>query len=616
MMMNKQTVGGPRKINLTSKPGMLANTSSIRLFPSVSNLIVVVAGILVFLVTFLVYLPALQNGFVNWDDGEYVYENQNLQSIDFGFFGWCLTAVVNALWHPITLFSLAVDYTVWGLNPIGYHLTNSLIHASNTLLVYIIVFKLIKASPGKTSRTSKINIKAFVASLVTALLFGTHPLHVESVAWISERKDVLCAFFFLSTLFVYLKYVSAGMEIKRIGYYILSFLLSALALMSKPMAVTLPVILLIMDYYPLNRLKQGSVRWVLIEKLPFCLLSLGASFITIFVQYDEALKSIESYPIEMRLFNMLQAYIFYLIKLVLPLNLAPFYPYPMRISPLGLVVYFLLLTAITFLCIRVQRQRLFLVLWLYYIIMFVPVIGIIQTGEQAMADRYTYLPSLGPFLLAGVTFSRLFEESSKKQYRVKLIIALLLILLGLLGIKTVKQIAIWSDSVTLWSYEIKIFPNVPQGYKYRGNAYLESGDYQQAIVNYDASIKAGPYYSDAYYNRGIAYSKVRNYAMGIENYDAAIKLYPQYTEAFVNRGLAYYEMGNYRQALDDYSTAIKFNPRDADAYQNLGLVYLRSGDIKQALINYNKAARLGAKEAQEFLRKYEQLTGKKDLIRE
>lgn len=325
---------------------------------SVTRLIV---PLCILLITFVIYIPSLKNGFVNFDDYLYVYENPNIQKIDLKFFKWIFTAEANTTWHPLTLLSIAVDYSIWGLNPFGYHLINVVFHAINTVLVFLLFIRL------STVRGEISIIPAAIASL----LFGIHPLHVESVAWISERKDVLCAFFYLLSIFIYLKYIST--KRKKFFYYTLCLFFFILALMSKPMAVTLPVVILILDFYPLERLnKMKDALPLLIEKIPFLILSLILSIITInFHQTDRVLKTLEQYPLIPRILVALSAYIFYLIKMVFPYNLAPFYPLPAQtdIFTLTYLISGFTLAALTvFSILAYKKNKVYLAVWGYYLV--------------------------------------------------------------------------------------------------------------------------------------------------------------------------------------------------------------------------------------------------------
>lgn len=541
--------------------------------------------------TFLVYLPALQNGFVNLDDSVYVYDNKDIQSMDFRLLVWIFTPEANATWHPLTMFSLALDHAIWRLNPFGYHLTNILFHSLNTFMVFILVVRLIKCKHNPSSLIP--HPSSLIAAFVTALLFGIHPLHVESVAWISERKDVLYAFFFLSSLLAYLKYTSAASS-RRSGLYITCLVSFLLALMSKPMAVSLPFVLLILDFYPLRRLMTASD--VLREKIPFLAFSLLSSLIAIWAQsLGSALQTLEDYPFAERIFIAVRAFAFYLLKMALPSNLAPYYPHPAEIDffTIEYVGSFIFLVLITAFCIlSLKRFRLFSAVWLYYIVTLIPVIGIVKVGGHSMADRYTYLPSLGPFLFAGLGVGILFERYSEKWHQIALALALIF-LLSILGSRAMMQMAVWKDSISLWSHEIKLLPDFAYvAYDRRGNTYNKLGNYQQAIKDFDKSILLNPKYPEAYHNRGTAYREIGEQQLAIKDFDTAIKLSPKYTEAYYNRGNAHNSLGNYQQAIKDFSEVIKLNPpltRLVIAYNNRGVAYRSLGIYKEAIKDFNTA---------------------------
>lgn len=618
-------------------------------------LIAFVAGF----ITLIVYLPVLQNDFVNWDDNEYVYAQRNVQAIDLRFLKWIFTPDANTTWHPLTFFSLAIDYSVWGLNPFGYHLTNVIIHTINTVIVFILVVRLIEESfsdrversnpnqqiKGSTIQFSHGLIPAFTASL----LFGIHPLHVESVAWVSERKDVLCAFFFLLTLLAYIRYASMGA--KRLKYYSISLILFVLALTSKPMAVSLPVVLLILDFFPLNRFKSPSRKTVIIEKIPFFALSLFSSLITISVQQlGGALRTVEEYPIISRVFVALHSFILYLIKMIFPHNLAPYYPYPdknMIVSPeyIGTGLLFII---ITLLCVwGMRRNRVFAAAWFYYVSTLLPVIGMVKVGgDFAAADRYTYLPAIGPFILAGLGAGAILEYH--KWPHKAMIAAALLIASGVMALKTVRQISIWHDSITLWSYEIKLYPDkadiayINRGHAYRitgesrlaisdfnrvlevipdelyalkgrGFAFFALGDYQQAIKDYTRVLELDSDSVTTYNRRGNAYYNLGNYQQAIKDYNMAIvieefnvddirrentlfgidqRVQTTLAESRYNRGTAYSSLKNYEEALKDYDKAIELDPQFSKAYNNRGKAHFALGNYQQAIIDMKRSVEI------------------------
>ncbi len=595
------------------------------------------AGILVTFIIFVLFIPSLYNGFVFWDDGKYVYENPWIRHIDTGFFKWAFKAVVASNWHPLTLFSLALDYSAWGLNPLGYHLTNNVLHALNTFLVFVLYVRLIEegfsrrvvegANPyqrqnDKTNQLSQILIPAFIA----ALLFGIHPLRVESVSWVSERKDVLCAFFFLSALISYVSYVSSSGR-RRTVFYISSLFLFTLSLLSKPMAVTLPVVLLILDLYPLKR--SGRNIWM--DKAPFIILALMASLTAVWAQEaGGALRSIERFPLAVRLFVAVNSCVFYLVKTLFPFNLAPFYPYPKEIvifTPeyLGPLAAFLFISSLSIILVR--RNILFASVWFYYIVTLLPVIGIVQVGNQAAADRYTYIPGIGPFLLVGVFLGRQFEGSKKHKAIISILLAFLVLLLGF---KTVRQIHIWRDSITFWSYEIRHYPDVSLAYFNRGETYLSLGRYREAINDFgevirlvpedaDAHLRRGeaflktgdmqsafkdyrvagdilgrilkkaPSDTESYYKRGIIHRKLGENYLAVKDFDNVIRLKPRHMQAYNNRGNAYTDLGEYLTAVKDYDKAIKINRRDAISYNNRGNAYRGLGLYREAVRDYMSA---------------------------
>ena len=435
------------------------------------------------LITFVVYFSSLQHEFLQWDDILHISENPHIRSLDLAFIRWAFFDFYAGNWHPLTWMSHALDYAVWGLNPLGHHLTNVILHALNTFVVVLLVVKLLEigntpppinapsvtppppAPPlkirggrgsydpigegGVIFRGSFTDKGVLIAAATTGLLFGLHPLHVESVAWVSERKDLLCALFFMLSIMAYLRYATLhfpcgiitsqpsapflnptrpplnvgggeGGVISRGGkrWYLISLLFFILALLSKPMAVTLPVVLLMLDWYPLGKIQSfKTARTAIVEKFPFMALSIISSILTVLAQQaGGAIKSIEFAPISIRVLVGVKSLIIYLWKMVLPLDLSPFYPYP-REASLFSIEYFLaivLVAGITIASVVIaKRQKLWLSAWGYYVITLLPVLGIVQVGLQSMADRYTYLPSLGPFLVIGIMASWVWARAER-----------------------------------------------------------------------------------------------------------------------------------------------------------------------------------------------------------
>ena len=570
------------------------------------------------LITFAVYLVSLQNDFVQWDDDAYVYENPNIRSFDLRFFKWAFSSFYASNWHPLTWISHALDYAVWGLNPMGHHLTNNILHAINTFIVVLLVVKLLEivsASSPLNSPHPPLKLRGgaegggvilsgfsdksiLIAAATTGLLFGLHPLHVESVAWVSERKDLLCALFFLLSIMMYIRYITPPASPPPLnlrggrGSYLLSLLFFTLALMSKPMAVSLPFVLLILDWYPFQRiLSLKTFRKVVIEKLPFFALSLFSSVLTVLAQKSgEAIVSIEAVPLSSRMPVAFQSLVLYLCKMLLPLNLLPLYPYPQNVIFFSLeyLVPMLLVTGITAACaLVVRKNKLWLSVLFYYLITLLPVLGIVQVGGQAMADRYSYLPSIGPFLIAGIMTSRIYNTAAAaRQWRLLLKMGGVVAastLLALLSYASVQQIGIWKNGLVLWSYVIEKEPlNVPRAYNNLGYIFLREGQIDNAIAHFRTAIDQDPAYAHARNNLCIAYKSYGLYDKAIEQCRIAIGLKPDYAEAYNNLGIAYKYMGLDDKAMELYRKALSLDPDYAEAFFNLGIVYLDKGDMDMA----------------------------------
>ncbi|MBF0559119.1 MAG: tetratricopeptide repeat protein [Nitrospirae bacterium] len=588
-------------------------------------------------VTFLVYLSSLHNDFVNWDDGLYVYDNPNIRFLNIPFFRWAFFDFYASNWHPLTWISHAVDYAFWGLNPLGHHLTNNMLHAANTFVVVVLVTRLLeiwKENATANSQAVFLNGPAvLITSATTGLLFGLHPVHVESVAWIAERKDLLCAFFFLFSIMSYANYVSdigpeTNQNIKS-RFVNRKYLFSAgffiLALLSKPMAVTLPAVLLLLDWYPFKRIRSLKLLpSVFAEKIPLFALSLVSSVLTIKAQAAGGSVSMGAAALSTRVYVAGRAIIVYIWKMLLPYNLVPFYPYPQdrtlfSVEHLSLVILVLGITAAC--VVLAKRHKVFLSVWGYYLLTLMPVLGIVQVGSQSMADRYTYLPSLGLFILIGIVVAWVSGKMNTLQKGAltakSFAVAAAIVVLGSMTFLTYKQIQIWKDGFALWSYVTEREPGqIPVAYNNLGNAYLDRNMPEQAVEQFLIAIKLDPYSAEAYNNLGNTYQLLNMPDRAVEQYITAIKMRPDYAETHNNLGIvykslnmpdkaieqfliavqlrpdyanAYNNLGNIYQvlnmpdkAIQVYLTVIKLDPDSAEAHFNLGLVYYRSGDKEKA----------------------------------
>ena len=454
-------------------------------------------AVLVCIITFIVFIPALRNEFTG-DDFAYVANNTFIRSLDLNLFKSAFLSFQIANWHPLTWISHAMDYAIWGANPFGHHLTNNIIHALNTFLVVLLVVRLIETvnnmqpssnqgvarsnglvvewSSGTTQLPNFSTSSSFtlIAAATTGLLFSLHPLRVEAVAWVTERKELLCALFFLLSILMYAKYAASISNPVKLVHrflnkqYLFTVGFFVLALLSKPMAVTLPFVLLILDWYPFKRIHSlRTFLSVLGEKVPFISLSLVASILTIMAQEEGGtIISTAVIPLSTRLLVGTKCLFAYLWKMILPLNLMPAgYPYPhpsdvsIHVSILSLEYLFFiaLLTGITIAClVAATKQQLWLTIWIYYIVTLVPVLGIVKAGAIFMADRYSYLPSIGPSLVAGLMTA----EIQRKIMAIKQRRLLLEITAGVAGIAlliflsflTIKQISLWKNDKARMDY--------------------------------------------------------------------------------------------------------------------------------------------------------------------
>jgi hypothetical protein len=557
--------------------------------------------------------------FIICDDGGYVTKNGHIQGgITLEGIRWAFTTGYAANWHPVTWISHMLDVQLFRLEPWGHHLTNLLFHIANTLLLFLVFHRMSKA----------VWQSAFVAAL-----FGLHPLHVESVAWVAERKDVLSTFFWMLTMAAYCYYV----ERPALQRYLHVLLLFVLGLMAKPMLVTLPFVLLLLDYWPLKRFEQrkssgeiwtkengpGSrekqkgeataegltdykyqwalIRPLLLEKIPLVSLAALSSVITYIAQQEGgAVRSTEVFSLSIRIANAFVSYIIYIGKMFWPGNLAAFYPHP-GLWPLWQVIAaVLLLVAVTWMVIwRAKRSPYLLTGWFWYLGILVPVIGLVQVGSQARADRYTYIPLIGLFIIGAWGISELLKGW---RFRKEALILLPALSLLCLSIATWTQVKYWRDSIMLFEHALKVTDPKSTTYNHLGNAYSEVQNYRQAIRHYAKAIELNPRYAEAYYNQGIAYWRLGKYRQAIARYDNAIELNPKYAEAYNNRAVAYGGLGNYRQAIEDCERAVALNPKMAEAYHNRAVAYGGLGDPGQAIEDLKTAARLGHEGAQNFLR--------------
>jgi len=565
-----------------------------------------VLAVAVALATFLVYLAALQNDFVGWDDGPYVVENHYIRSFDAAFFRWAFFDFYASNWHPLTWLSHALDYSAWGLNPLGHHLTNILLHALNTFLVVLLTAKLLGADKARKPFLTDRNV--LIAAGTTGVLFGIHPVHVESVAWVAERKDLLCGLFFLLSISAYLNFAENRPSAENTGglqdqnkysrnQYLMSLGFFLLALLSKPMAVTLPVVLLILDWYPLDRVRSwNTLRTAVVEKLPFFAGSVMSSILTVLAQRG-TIAPLEFVPVSTRLLVAINSLLSYIGKMLWPANLIPFYPYPgtASLAEPEYLLSLIFVTGLTAGCFFLaKRQKWWLAAWAYYIATLIPVLGIVQVGKQAMADRYTYLPGLGPFLCLGLAAAWIADKTTKVnrgRFAVQAFASVVAVaaITGLSWL-TVEQTGVWKNTLVFWNYVIEKEPDrVPQAYNNRGLALKNMGRLQEAIEDLNRAIALNPEYTLAYNNRGVILKKAGMFREAIEDFDKAIDLDPSYSKAYNNRGSAYGKIGRFDKAVEDFDKALSLSPSFYEAYLNRGVMFGEAGMLDKAIENFDQA---------------------------
>jgi protein O-mannosyl-transferase len=584
-------------------------------FPKILNSKIIVLSFLVSLLTMFIYFPALDNQFVTWDDPEYAYDNPHIRLFNVEFIKWAFSTFYFANWHPLTWISYAIDYSIWKSDPFGYHLTNVFLHGINTFLVVTIVFALWHEAVKLPENSSRpLQFKGYALSAVTGLLFGLHPVHVESVAWISERKDVLCACFFLLSIYLYIQYTKKPLSSQPASliasftskYYIFTLLAFILSLLSKPMAVTLPAVLIILDFYPLNRIAKHSLKNIILEKLPFLLLSIGSSILTLLAQYSGgAVQSTTGSPLLVRTLVSFKSILLYIQNMLWPFLLLPFYPYPTDIHAISIVsieyvLYLIVFIAFSsiFLFISLKKKKhVWLAAWSFYIIMLLPVLGLIKFGNQSMADRYTYLPSIGPFLIFSIGTVWLLDKLAtflRHDKAHKIIFSTFTILLSvLLSDLTLKQIQIWKNGETLWNKVLFNDITFVSAYLGRGRYYSQTNQWEKAIQDFTQAITLDPMTPKHYYFRGTSYLNTGHYEEALTDLTKAVQLSPESSyKHYTNRAIAFIRLNRFDEALSDYTKAINLNPNFPEIYYNRGNLHARLGLFDRALADYTQAIRL------------------------
>ncbi len=538
------------------------------------------ATLAVALLVFVVYSPVLRNGFVGWDDDIYVVRNPRLLHLSLtSLLGTFSSVHASGNWHPLTELSHAADYALWGMRPFGHHLTSILLHGLNAGLVVVLSCALARAR----TRTSVRSAREIVAGIAAGLFWGLHPLRVESAAWISERKDLLCAAFYLAGLLCYLRYAgrnreagseATGQHGKR--FYIGALACFLLALLSKPMAVSFPLVLLVLDAYPLQRLEHTRSWRLLAGKIPFFVLALASAMVTLEAQRTVgAFRAMRGVPLATKALVAAHSIVGYLEKTLWPSHLLPLYAYPQDVSwaswrfAVPVLVLALLLAGCGWLA---RRSRAALMALACYLLALLPVIGIVQVGPQAMADRYTYLPSVALSLLVGGAFAALWDKAGSmvSRWRAAALVLAMALAPGVLSLLSIRQMAVWHDSETLWNQVIRYEPWNTEAHNNRASYYFEQGDYQSALADYDAALSYAP-------PVGTVHATKRRSAY------------------FNDRAITYVRLGRMAEAVADASEAIRLRPAEAGYYRNRSNMYRRMGMSGAAAADWQQAQTLRAR---------------------
>jgi tetratricopeptide (TPR) repeat protein len=527
------------------------------------------------LITFFAFVRVLSNEFVNYDDDQYITGNTQVQAgLSIEGIKWAFTHQCVAFWLPLTILSHMLDCQLFGLNPTGHHLTSLLLHIVNTLLL----FWFLKDSTGELWKSS------FVAAA-----FALHPLHVESVAWAAERKDVLSTLFWLLTMAAYLRYVKNG----GAKWYTVTLLLFALGLMTKPMLVTLPFVLLLLDYWPLGRLQNvRDTKRLSFEKTPFFVLSVISSAITFLVQKkDGAMPGANVLALKMCFANAVVSYLRYVGKMIWPSKLAVFYPYYIdRLLLLKAAAAFLVLLGVSILVLRLaSRHRYLPAGWLWYLGTLVPVIGFVQVGSQTFADRYTYMPLTGLFIIIAWALPELLAGWRHRRIAMGAAAAAIL---SALTVCTWMQMGYWHNSIALFEHALKVTVNNGLAHYNIGVALQQQRKPEEAFNHYLQVLRINPNYADAHNNLGSLLLGQGKPDEAVSHFRRALELKPNFVEAYNNLGLALGIKGNLDEAISNFQQALRLKPDYVDAHYHLGLALQLLGKNDEAISHYRQALKV------------------------
>jgi Tfp pilus assembly protein PilF len=547
----------------------------------------VMAILILTMLTLAVYWQVQNFGFIYYDDDIYVTRNDQIKSdIKSEMIIYAFTDTHTANWHPLTMLSHMLDWQLYGEKAGGHHLNSLFLHIFNTVLLFLLLNRM---------------TGALWRSAIVAVLFAIHPINVESVAWVAERKNVLSTFFWILTMLFYVWYV------RQPGWkrYLPVLICFALGLMSKPMLVTLPFVLLLMDYWPLNRmaintrnktelqtsLKSGKAKWsfLLLEKIPLFILMIISVCVTIYTQHAVgAVIKMDYLPLSTRISNAIVSYGLYIKKMFWPLDLSVFYP----LSNISLWKFFsviLFLVLISVIAFKHYRKHPYLLVgWLWFLGTMVPVIGIVQVGAQAMADRYAYVPFIGLFIML-VWFAA--DVAGKNTYAKSSLILISFLIVLVLSIISFQRCQLWGDQIALWDDVLKK-NKVAFAYNFRGLAYVDKGQYRVAMADYNSAIDLDMKFVEAFNNRANLYVKMERYSQALQDYSEALRHDQKYYNAYYNRGILHIKINKLDAAISDFTQAINSKSDIADAFYARGIAFSFKGQYKKSFADFTQALKL------------------------
>ena len=538
-----------------------------------------ILSLLLILATLALYSPVFRAPFLNLDDDIYVTQNAEVRSgFNWHSFAWAFTTTTATNWHPLTWISHELDCQLFGLNPVGPHLVNVLFHAANAALLFLIL----------AAVTKKI-----WRSAILAALFAIHPINVESVAWIAERKNVLSMFFFLLALAAYGWYARKP-DLRR---HLAVTVLYALALMGKPQVITFPFALLLLDYWPLNRIPGTRLKTLLWEKIPWFALSAASAVITMKAQSTARHEGI---PLWMHLANAALAYAKYISNTFWPNNLAPLYPHPgIAIDRPAAALSMVGILAVSVLAIIFRRRRYLFVGWFWFLGTMVPMIGLVQVGVQSMADRYAYIPVLGIFLIICWGTPDLLESSrAERQTRLSPslpLIALSVFVLSALAFALHRQVDYWTDNLTLWQHTLAVTERNFIAEDNVATALLAKGRTDEAVQYFRRAQAIRPADPVSKLNIASYQQQHGDNQSAIQGYDEVMQLTssPELLAlAYTNRGFAYLALNKDENAKQDFAAALKQRPESSSAYLGLGMLARKSGNLEQAARDFARSAQI------------------------